>query len=198
MTIFVVRYTCTCKSLMDQTQIKTTCIYYAMQRSLKGVCGRWPVLYSGIHMCMCMCTFTCTGTVTCSIIMAPPPLHSLSRGEVFERGLIHAVESVVVEWSHQIRDVLQRSSAQPLLKGKNPGPLVELNFWKDRRADLESVMDQVGHLLVHTHCRQVWHVVPFSTLPPLSRIPPYLLSFPCPFCSSPSPPPPPPNHSPLL
>ena len=49
----------------------------------------------------------------------------------------------MVEWSHQIRDVLQRSSAQPLLRGLHPGPLVELNFWRDRRADLESVMDQV-------------------------------------------------------
>lgn len=91
-----------------------------------------------------------------STMAFPPPVLSLSRGEVFERGLIHAVESVVVEWSHQIRDVLQRSSAQPLLKGKNPGPLVELNFWKDRRADLESVMDQVnaGHpLYTYTVCK---------------------------------------------
>lgn len=65
------------------------------------------------------------------------------RGEAFERGLIHAVESVVVEWSHQIRDVLNHSSAQPLLQGTNPRPLVELDFWKARRADLESVVDQL-------------------------------------------------------
>ena len=65
------------------------------------------------------------------------------RGEVFERGLIHAVESVVVEWSHQVRDVLDRSSAEPLLQGTHPGPLVEMDFWKARRADLESVVDQL-------------------------------------------------------
>ncbi len=56
---------------------------------------------------------------------------------------MHAVESVVVEWSHQIRDVLKKSSAQLLLDGKNPSPLVELDFWAARRADLESVLEQL-------------------------------------------------------
>ena len=65
------------------------------------------------------------------------------RGESFERSLIHSVESVVIEWSHQIQDVLKKSSAKPLLKGENPGPLVEIDFWSAQRADLESVMDQL-------------------------------------------------------
>ena len=56
---------------------------------------------------------------------------------------MHAVESVVIEWSHQIRDVLSKSSALPLLEGKTPGPLMEIDFWKARRADLESILDQV-------------------------------------------------------
>lgn len=56
---------------------------------------------------------------------------------------MHAVESVVIDWSHQIRDVLKKSSAQPLLDGKNPSPLIELDFWNARRADLESILDQV-------------------------------------------------------
>ena len=50
----------------------------------------------------------------------------------------------MVEWSHQVRDVLQRSSAEPILRGTHPGPLVELDFWKARRADLESVVDQLS------------------------------------------------------
>ncbi len=65
------------------------------------------------------------------------------RGRPFDKSLVHAVESVVVEWSHQIRDVLKKSSAQPLLEGKNPGPLLELDFWVARRADLESVLEQL-------------------------------------------------------
>ena len=46
-------------------------------------------------------------------------------GRPFDKGVIHAIESVVIEWSHQIRDVIRRNSAQPLLEGKHPGPLVE-------------------------------------------------------------------------
>ena len=49
----------------------------------------------------------------------------------------------MIEWSHQVQDVLKKSSAQPLLQGENPGPLVEINFWTARRADLESVVEQL-------------------------------------------------------
>ena len=57
---------------------------------------------------------------------------------------MHAIESVVIDWCHQVRDVLKKSSAEPLLAGKNPWPLVEIQFWTARRADLESIVDQVG------------------------------------------------------
>ena len=66
------------------------------------------------------------------------------RGFPFDKSVIHTVESVVIEWSHQIRDVLKKSSAQPLLDGKHPGPMVEIDFWKARNADLQSVYEQVG------------------------------------------------------
>ena len=57
--------------------------------------------------------------------------------------IMHSIESVVIEWCHQIRDVLQKNSAQPLLEGKNPGPLVEIEFWTDRCANLQFIMEQV-------------------------------------------------------
>lgn len=65
------------------------------------------------------------------------------RGEAFDRSLIHMVEGIVIDWSRQIHDVLKKNSAQPLLEGKNPGPLVEIEFWDARRADLESIADQL-------------------------------------------------------
>ena len=64
-------------------------------------------------------------------------------GMPFDKTVIHAVESVVIEWSHQIRGVLKKTSAQPLLDGKFPWPTTELDFWKARYADLESIVDQV-------------------------------------------------------
>ena len=68
----------------------------------------------------------------------------MCRGEPFDKSLVHAIESVVIDWCHQVRDVLKKSSAEPLLAGKNPGPLVEIEFWVARRAALESILDQVG------------------------------------------------------
>ena len=65
------------------------------------------------------------------------------RGKPFEKGLIHTVETAVIEWSHQIQSVLRKKSAQLLLEGKNPGPLVEVEFWKNRMLDLESIVEQL-------------------------------------------------------
>lgn len=67
------------------------------------------------------------------------------RGEPFDRGLVHSIESVIIEWTHQIQSVLKRNSAQPLLEGHNPGPLVELDFWKARAANLECIFEQVSY-----------------------------------------------------
>lgn len=66
----------------------------------------------------------------------------LIRGNT-ERSLIHAIETVIIEWSHQVRDVLKKDSAQPLLEGLNPGPLVEIEFWKAKSQNLECIYDQV-------------------------------------------------------
>ena len=68
---------------------------------------------------------------------------SIFRGRPYDKTLIHSMETVVIEWSHQIQAVLKKNSAQLLLDGKNPGPLVEVDFWKARMSDLESIMDQL-------------------------------------------------------
>jgi len=60
------------------------------------------------------------------------------------RALVHAVESVVIEWTHQIREVLKKDSAQPLLEGLNPVPYVEMEFWKIKAQNLECIYDQVS------------------------------------------------------
>jgi dynein heavy chain len=65
------------------------------------------------------------------------------RGEQFDRSLVHSIESIIIDWSHQIQNVLKRDSAQPLLEGTNPGPMVELDFWKARAENLECIFEQV-------------------------------------------------------
>ncbi|XP_069510616.1 dynein axonemal heavy chain 9 [Ambystoma mexicanum] len=64
-------------------------------------------------------------------------------GDHFDKAIIHAIESAIIEWSHQIRAVLKRESSEPLLQGKDPNPNVELEFWKNRYADLECIYNQL-------------------------------------------------------
>ena len=68
---------------------------------------------------------------------------------MIDRQLIHAIESVIIDWSHQIRDVLKRDSAQPLLDGLNPTPRVEVEFWKSRCENLECIFDQLKNTKVY-------------------------------------------------
>ncbi|CAF2910762.1 unnamed protein product [Rotaria sp. Silwood2] len=64
--------------------------------------------------------------------------------ETIDLKLVHAVESVVIEWSHQIREVLKKDSAQPLLDGLDPLPSIEIEFWKSKRSNLESISEQLN------------------------------------------------------
>ncbi|CAF1536641.1 unnamed protein product, partial [Adineta steineri] len=66
------------------------------------------------------------------------------NGDVIDLKLVHAVESVVIEWSHQIRQVLKKDSAQPLLDGLDPLPSTEIEFWKSKRSHLESISEQLN------------------------------------------------------
>lgn len=65
------------------------------------------------------------------------------RGEAVDQALIHSIESVVIDWSHQIQEVLKKDSSQPLLEGLNPGPLTEIEFWKAKTANLENIFNQL-------------------------------------------------------
>ncbi|XP_041939413.1 dynein heavy chain 9, axonemal [Alosa sapidissima] len=64
------------------------------------------------------------------------------RGSMVHKGVIHSIETVVIEWSHQIREVLKRDSSEPLKEGKSPIPYEELQFWRNRYADLECIQSQ--------------------------------------------------------
>ncbi|XP_041102237.1 dynein heavy chain 11, axonemal-like [Polyodon spathula] len=61
----------------------------------------------------------------------------------YDRTVVHAIESMVISWTHQIRDVLKEDSAQPLLQGLNPGPRTELDFWKARLENMLSIHEQL-------------------------------------------------------
>ncbi|CAH8868903.1 unnamed protein product [Trichobilharzia szidati] len=60
------------------------------------------------------------------------------------RSFVYAIESLVIDWSHQIHKVLLKDSSQPLLNGLHPTPLVELDFWKAKVTNLENIYSQLS------------------------------------------------------
>ncbi|XP_045691837.1 dynein axonemal heavy chain 17 [Phyllostomus hastatus] len=61
-----------------------------------------------------------------------------------DNSLLHAIETIVIDWSHQIRDVLSKDSAQALLDGLHPLPRVEFEFWDARLTNLKCIYDQLN------------------------------------------------------
>ncbi|XP_009879601.1 PREDICTED: dynein heavy chain 17, axonemal [Charadrius vociferus] len=57
--------------------------------------------------------------------------------------VLHSIETIVIEWSHQIRDILSKDSAQPLLEGLHPLPRTEFEFWHTRTVNLQCINDQL-------------------------------------------------------
>ncbi|NXO09420.1 DYH9 protein, partial [Oriolus oriolus] len=63
--------------------------------------------------------------------------------KLINKSLVHATESAIIDWSHQIQRVLRKESSEPLLQGSNPNPKVELEFWRSRCGDLEGIYSQL-------------------------------------------------------
>ncbi|KAK2511000.1 hypothetical protein Q9966_016754 [Columba livia] len=53
--------------------------------------------------------------------------------ERIDKSLVYAMESAIIDWSHQIQEALKKESSEPLLQGSDPNPKVELEFWKNRK-----------------------------------------------------------------
>lgn len=56
---------------------------------------------------------------------------------------LHSIETIVIDWSHQIREILSKDSAQPLLEGLHPLPRAEFEFWRTRSLHLQCINEQV-------------------------------------------------------
>ena len=56
---------------------------------------------------------------------------------------IHILESCVVTWTKQIKNVLKSDPDEPLKQGLHVGPETELNFWTERANNLNSIHQQL-------------------------------------------------------
>nr|XP_055065627.1 dynein axonemal heavy chain 11 isoform X2 [Misgurnus anguillicaudatus] len=59
------------------------------------------------------------------------------------RAGIYAIESMVISWTHMIHKVLKEDSGDLIVKGLNPGPQAELDFWSSRKTNIQSIHEQL-------------------------------------------------------
>ncbi|XP_066487525.1 dynein axonemal heavy chain 11 [Tiliqua scincoides] len=76
-----------------------------------------------------------------------------NKQDSYMRAVLHAIESMVIKWSHQIQDIVEKSSAQTLLDGMHLDPQAELDFWKERKDNLSCLYDQLQSPVVQKMIR---------------------------------------------
>jgi len=57
---------------------------------------------------------------------------------------LHTLESAVIDWTYQIKEVIKSNSATPLEEGLYPTPQVEIDFWEAKEANLKCIYQQLS------------------------------------------------------
>ena len=71
-----------------------------------------------------------------------PPIDLGSAGSS-SKERIYLLESAIITWTKQIRNVLKQDPERMLKAGVHPTPDVEITFWKNKAANLNSIFAQV-------------------------------------------------------
>nr|XP_057922872.1 dynein axonemal heavy chain 17-like isoform X2 [Doryrhamphus excisus] len=73
----------------------------------------------------------------------PKNLHDNKERTSSDIKLLHACESVIIEWAGLVSEFLQQNPSQLLLDGIKPQPSEEFNFWNNRLTNLQLIQQQM-------------------------------------------------------
>jgi dynein heavy chain len=82
---------------------------------------------------------------------------------------VHVLEGCLVTWTRQIKVVLKQDPEQLLKRGEHPGPLSEIQFWRQQSTDLNAIFrqlqgDHVRKVLQHLDQAKSTYNMPFAKL----------------------------------
>ncbi|CAG9462750.1 unnamed protein product [Pedinophyceae sp. YPF-701] len=111
----------------------------------------WPDVITrevveNVHKFVAEVTITMGRTQGKTLLPLPPVDGEEAEALTSDKDLIHVLESEVVMWTRQIKNVLKldpESVFASMPAGEHPGPLNEIDFWESRAADLNSIHEQV-------------------------------------------------------
>ncbi|CAD7941439.1 unnamed protein product [Amoebophrya sp. A120] len=110
--------------------------------------------------------------VTCGLMMGktllplPPKEATNERASSTNKDRVHILESAVITWTKQISHVLKQDP-EVLLKTGNPGPQVELEFWRNKASNLNVIYlqsEQLKKVLKFLEQNKSTYTQPFSRL----------------------------------
>ncbi|KAL9650835.1 hypothetical protein ABK040_001885 [Willaertia magna] len=76
--------------------------------------------------------------------LLPLPPEDIMGKEQSDKDVVHALETAVVNWSNQIKEVLKKDPESLFTPTVHPGPLDEIQFWEEKHSDLVSIIQQLN------------------------------------------------------
>jgi len=75
--------------------------------------------------------------------LLPLPPSDDDKGSTMEKERVHSLESAVVTWTRQIKNVLKTDPENLLKANEHPGPSAQMKFWEAKAINLNSIHEQL-------------------------------------------------------
>ena len=117
--------------------------------------------------------FVTLGRTQGKTLLPLPPTESTStivkESEARDKDRIHALESSIIIWSKQIKEILKLDPESAFKDGKNPLPSQEIEFWISKSENLNAISDQLSSDRVRKAVK-VLEVTKSTYFPAFSRL----------------------------
>ena len=77
-----------------------------------------------------------------TVLYVPREAESLTEKDAEDKDLVQRLESAVIHWTRQIKEVLAHQDTS--VQSESAGPLEEIEFWRRRTVDLSGIREQLG------------------------------------------------------
>jgi len=98
-----------------------------------------------------------------------PPSDVTSSERTSSKDKAHILETSIIHWQKQIKNVLKQDPENALKSGGHPGPMTELDFWKNKAENLNSIWvqlnsERIKKVLKFLEQNKSTYTTPFSKL----------------------------------
>eukprot|EP00929_Paragymnodinium_shiwhaense_P077084 TRINITY_DN3967_c0_g3_i3.p1 TRINITY_DN3967_c0_g3~~TRINITY_DN3967_c0_g3_i3.p1 ORF type:complete len:4541 (+),score=1544.66 TRINITY_DN3967_c0_g3_i3:127-13749(+) len=98
-----------------------------------------------------------------------PPREAVTAHGEQKRDQVHVLEGAIITWTKQIQHVLTLDPEAALKDGRHPDPSVEIEFWRNKADNLNSIHTQLGddalrRVLQYLEERKSTYTSPFARL----------------------------------